>query len=295
MTSNRARIGVARVLRSRAPARSTPGCNYPGAVSNVARISAKTGAIERLVDIKGPLIYTVTSLAGTRRIATSITRPTTARTAIWSGSIRRRTHQACCRRICAIGDLAYNAADQSLWGIRHLNGLATLVRIKPPYTDWERVDHLAVRHGDVRPRRVARRHARVGIVRRDQRQTGRPRVRHRRVARRRHRRRSCASTSTRPCPMASSSLPTDATSTAARITPACRTSSATTSRRRRSKRVSNTETGFFRPVPLADGRLLVFRYTGQGFVPAWIDPKPLEDVSADRVSRRAADRANGRC
>ncbi len=31
--------------------------------------------------------------------------------------------------------------------------------------------------------------------------------------------------------------------------------------------VSNTETGFFRPVPLADGRLLVFRYTGRGFVP----------------------------
>ena len=44
--------------------------------------------------------------------------------------------------------------------------------------------------------------------------------------------------------------------------------------------VTNTETGFFRPVPLADGRLLVFRYTGRGFVPAWIDPKPLEDVSA---------------
>ena len=67
---------------------------------------------------------------------------------------------------------------------------------------------------------------------------------------------------------------------AARITRACRTSSATTSRRRRSEAVSNTETGFFRPVPLADGRLLVFRYTGRGFVPAWIDPKPLEDVSA---------------
>ena len=38
-----------------------------------------------------------------------------------------------------VGDLAFNAADKSLWGIRHLNGLATLVRITPPYTDWERV------------------------------------------------------------------------------------------------------------------------------------------------------------
>jgi hypothetical protein len=44
--------------------------------------------------------------------------------------------------------------------------------------------------------------------------------------------------------------------------------------------VSNTDTGLFRPVPMADGRLLVFRYTGRGFVPTWIDPRPLEDVSA---------------
>ena len=61
-------------------------------------------------------------------------------------------------------------------------------------------------------------------------------------------------------------------------------------RRRRSRRSATPTPGFFRPVPLADGRLLVFRYTGRGFVPAWIDPKPLEDVSADHVPRRAAGR-----
>ena len=44
--------------------------------------------------------------------------------------------------------------------------------------------------------------------------------------------------------------------------------------------VSNAESGFFRPVPLADGRLLVLAYTAEGFVPATIDPKPIEDVSA---------------
>ena len=44
--------------------------------------------------------------------------------------------------------------------------------------------------------------------------------------------------------------------------------------------VSNAETGFFRPVPLADGRLVVLNYTGEGFVPAIIDPRPIEDVSA---------------
>ena len=44
--------------------------------------------------------------------------------------------------------------------------------------------------------------------------------------------------------------------------------------------VSNAESGFFRPVPLDDGTLVVLRYTGQGFVPTIIDPVPLEDVAA---------------
>ena len=38
-----------------------------------------------------------------------------------------------------IGDLAFNSADGSIWGIRHLNGIATLVRIPKPYAMWEQV------------------------------------------------------------------------------------------------------------------------------------------------------------
>ena len=44
--------------------------------------------------------------------------------------------------------------------------------------------------------------------------------------------------------------------------------------------LSNAETGFFHPMPQDDGSMIVFRYSGDGFVPATIDPKPLEDVSA---------------
>jgi len=44
--------------------------------------------------------------------------------------------------------------------------------------------------------------------------------------------------------------------------------------------MSNAETGFFRPLPQPDGSLLVLRYTGEGFVPARIEPRPLEDLSA---------------
>jgi hypothetical protein len=44
--------------------------------------------------------------------------------------------------------------------------------------------------------------------------------------------------------------------------------------------MTNTDGGFFRPVPLGGDRLLVFRYTGDGFLPTEITPKKLDDVSA---------------
>ena len=38
-----------------------------------------------------------------------------------------------------IGDLAYNPADRSLWGLRTNNGFDILVRIPYPYTQWQNV------------------------------------------------------------------------------------------------------------------------------------------------------------
>ena len=38
-----------------------------------------------------------------------------------------------------IGDLAFNRRDRSLWGIRHYNGISTIVRIEPPYREWKQV------------------------------------------------------------------------------------------------------------------------------------------------------------
>jgi hypothetical protein len=43
--------------------------------------------------------------------------------------------------------------------------------------------------------------------------------------------------------------------------------------------MTNTDTGFFRPIPMEDGSLIAFRYTGDGFVPTTIEVEPLEDVN----------------
>ena len=255
------------------------GLNYPGAVSNVARISLKDGAIGRLVDIKGPLIYTVTSLAwnpadrhlyyttdnGAHRDLVSLD-PATGRTKLLQKDLR-------------VGDLAYSAADRSLWGIRHLNGLASLVRIAPPYTNWERVitwPYGTVMYDlDVSPdgTRVS---ASFGEI------SGKQDVRVLDIA---------ALRKGDTTPVARFDFDT-AVPNGFVFSPDGRYLYGTSYytgvsnvfrydlEAKKLDAVSNTETGFFRPVPLADGRLLVFRYTGRGFVPAWIDPAPLEDVSA---------------
>ena len=46
-----------------------------------------------------------------------------------------------------IGDLAFDRADQSLWGIRHQNGFVTLVRIPAPYTSFNQIK--TFRYGEV--------------------------------------------------------------------------------------------------------------------------------------------------
>ena len=68
-----------------------------------------------------------------------------------------------------IGDICFDESDRSLWGLRHLNGYVTLVRIPYPYDKLEPGLHLALRRGAVRARRVRRRHDAVHVRRGDRR------------------------------------------------------------------------------------------------------------------------------
>ena len=51
--------------------------------------------------------------------------------------------------------------------------------------------------------------------------------------------------------------------------------------------VSNAETGFFRPLPLNGDSLIVFKYTSKGFIPGWIEDKTIENVAAIRFLGQA--------
>ena len=71
------------------------------------------------------MIYTVTSLAyDPDGAARSSTRPTTARTATSCAlDPRDAARRELLQKDARIGDLVFNRADRSLWGIRHLNGI----------------------------------------------------------------------------------------------------------------------------------------------------------------------------
>ena len=81
-------------------------------------------------------------------------------------------------------------------------------------------------------------------------------------------------------PRASSSRPTASTSTAAPTTPASRTSTASSWRPRRSRRSATPSTGLFRPIPQADGSLIAFEYHRPGLRAGQLRPAGRWTTSA---------------
>ena len=253
--------------------------NYPGVVAHVGAIDLDTGALERIVDIKGPVIYTVTSLAydpGAQQLYYT-TDNGAHRDLV---RVDPRTHNTeLLMKDARIGDLAFNRADRTIWGIRHLNGIVSLVRIEPPYRQWTRVHSFpygtVVYDVDVSPDGT-RLSASFGEI--DGKQNVRIFSTERLLA-------------GEVTPQAQfdfgASVPSGfvfsedgrslvgssyytGVSNIFRYDIASGEVSA----------LSNAETGFFRPVPREGGELVVFRYSGEGFVPTRIDARPLEDVSA---------------
>ena len=114
--------------------------NYPGVVAHVGAIDVTTGELERIVDIKGPVIYTVTSLAydpdsqqlfyttdnGAHRDLVRVDPRTRQDRAADEGRAHRRSRVQP-RRPDASGGSVTSTASSSL------------VRIAPPYKEWTRV------------------------------------------------------------------------------------------------------------------------------------------------------------
>lgn len=252
---------------------------YPGHIASIAAIHPATGAIDELKDIKGPALYYVTSLAWDAR-GRKIYYTTDNNDWRDLNVYDVATHRS--RRLIRdnrTGDLAFNAADQSLWGVRHENGRSFLVEIPAPYqkTELRRefnygddifdIDispdgrYLTGALADVSGRQKLVRFT-IDDLRKGQAKfevlhdfeynspgnfVHSPDGRY----------------------LYGSSYYTGASNL-------FRYDIAT----KKMDVISNAETGLFRPLPLADGSLIAFEYTSRGFIPARVPTQALEDVSA---------------
>lgn len=113
--------------------------NYPGQVAHLAAIDIDSGRKEKICDISGPAMYYVTSLAYD---SVSGTLFYTADNNDWRDlrAVDVATGKSrILQKDARIGDLVYNYSDSSLWGIKHFNGISSLVRMPYPYAKWNRI------------------------------------------------------------------------------------------------------------------------------------------------------------
>ena len=255
------------------------GVRYPGIVDHVAALNMRDGSARTLAEIKGAMLYSVTSLAFD---------PASRRAFFTTDNLGFRNliavdvdsgEETLLLKEARIGSIAFNPVDRSLIGVRHNSGLATLVRIPYPYVGWETVHEFpyGVVPSDLDVSADGRLlSASITDVGGDQ------FLRVWTLA-------TLLAGNTAPLSefRFGQSAPESfvftkdgrylyGSSYYTGVSNIFRYEVATGD----VKAVSNAETGFFRPIPMADGRLVVFSYTGEGFTPAIIEPRPLEDLSA---------------
>jgi hypothetical protein len=258
---------------------------YPGQVAHIVSIARQDGAVTQLREVKGATGYGVTSLAYDPASETlfyttdNYNYRNLLALDLRSGKSRRLLKGA------RIGDLAFNAADRSLWGIRLNKGFAMLVRIPFPYTQWQTLHVFPFPETafdlDVSPdgTLVSMSVSGPGPT------PSSPQLTQVRVMRAEALIKDDAAP-WRAFTMGSSVPEGFVFSKDGRYLYGSSYFTGVSNIFRYElqngelEAVSNAELGFFRPLPLADSKLMVLRYTAKGFAPAIIEATPTEDLSA---------------
>ena len=255
------------------------GLRYPGVVGHIAATSVDDGTTRKLVDIKRPMLYNVTSLAFDPAEKTLFyTTDNYAYRDVMSISVAGGKPTMLLKD-ARIGELVFNSQDRSLWGVRHLNGLVTLVRIPYPYTEWNQIHSFSygelLYNLDISPdgRLLSTSYGELN---------GDQSLRVFNID-------SLLAGDITPVKQFDfgQGVPEGfvfspdgkylyGSSYFTGVSNIFRYELATEDL----EAVSNSDTGFFRPLPLDDGTLMVLRYTGEGFLPTIIDPVPIEDINA---------------
>jgi len=271
---------VSRTFYDSSRAKLYVALNLPGQLAHIGAIDLKSGTLERLCNVNGPALYYVSSTA--YDADNGILFYTTHNSSSYRGLNCVDVATGKSRVLIPesrTGDLAFDRADKSLWGVEHNDGLSTLVRIPPPYDFKEMI--LPLKYGkdlfdiDVSPDGRQLTASLIEI-------NGRQRLVRMWVDSLRNGNYTYdvlyefENNSPQNFVFSADGRYLYGTTYYTGVSNVVRYDF----ERREMKWVTNTETGFFRPLPLSHDSLLVYRYTGKGFLPAMIADTTREDVSA---------------
>lgn len=252
---------------------------YPGVVAHVGVLSLDDDRLRRVTDIKGPMTYRVTSSAWDPDTRTffyttdNLDFRDLMEVNIDTGKRRMLLKDA------RIGDLVFDATDRSLWGLRHVNGYVSLVHIPYPYKEWNLVYDWP--YGQVAYEIDISPDGKLLSTSLGNIDGSQHLVVYRIADLREDKAEPTASFDFSPAVPEGFVFSDDGkylygSSFYTGVSNIFRFEIESGDM----QAVSNAESGFFRPVPLQDGSLMVFEYTGQGFVPGIIQPEPREDLSS---------------
>src|SRR5205085_10501951 len=112
---------------------------FPGTIGFIGRMDLASGRLTKLQEIKGMMLYKVTSVAFDPSARTAYyTEDNYAFRDLVAVDVDTGKKRMLLRD-ARIGDMVVNPADKSIWGIRHQNGFATIVRMPPPYAGFNQI------------------------------------------------------------------------------------------------------------------------------------------------------------
>lgn len=112
---------------------------YPGELPHILSVNLKNGEKKKICKIKGASTYYTTSMVyieDTEELVfttDNFYRRDLNSVEIKSGKVSKLITDL------RAGELALNKMDKSIWGVRHENGISTLIQLKEPYSDWNAV------------------------------------------------------------------------------------------------------------------------------------------------------------
>ncbi|MEJ2720672.1 MAG: hypothetical protein P8181_05970 [bacterium] len=260
---------------------------YPGDVAHVAAVDIDTWHHYRIAEIPTPALYYVSSLAYDDSTGTIFY--TTDNSRQWRDLNAVNVNTGKSRRLLSnirTGDLAYDRAGRTVWGIQHHNGLSRLVAIPAPYENFYEIVQFPYGEDlfdiDVSPDGAYVTGSHMGI-------NG-----HQQLVRMKidnlmagdafyevlYEFPNYAPANFVYSPDGKYLFGSTYSTGVSNIT---RYDFET----KKMDWITNSETGYFRPLPISEDSLIAYRYTSEGFKPVMIANKPIYDVAATRFLGQA--------